>query len=171
MLLTKDREWFVLSAVFALWFYFQGMRALFSRLFGVLYDALFVGPFSAYAAAILLLAFAAFLLPPFLVKIARPKSVWVASGVGLLLSRLALTLERPDLRLYSAMAVVFFGTAVLAVLWNERPDRAPISLVGALALDQLVRAFGNTLDPTLFDRWLPFQIVLSLLLLWQGGRH
>ena len=166
MLLTKDREWFVLSAVFALWFYFQGMRALFSRLFGVLYDALFVGPFSAYAAAILLLAFAAFLLPPFLVKIARPKSVWVASGVGLLLSRLALTLERPDLRLYSAMAVVFFGTAVLAVLWNERPDRAPISLVGALALDQLVRAFGNTLDPTLFDRWLPFQIVLSLLLLW-----
>ncbi len=166
MLLTEDREWFVLSAVFALWFYFQGLRALFSRLFGVLYDALFVGPFSAYAAAIVLLAFAAFLLPPFLVRVARPRAAWLASGVGLLLSRLALTLERPDWRLYSAMAVVFFGTAVLAILWNERPDRAPVSLVGALALDQLVRAFGDTLDPTLFDRWLPFQIVLSLLLLW-----
>ncbi len=166
MLLAKDREWFVLSAVFALWFYFQGMRALFSRLFGVLYDALFVGPFSAYAAVVVILAFAAFLLPPFLVRLARPKAMWVAAGIGLLVSRLALTVENPEWRLYSAMAVVFFGTAVLAILWNERPDRAPVSVVGALALDQLVRAFGNTLDPTLFDRWLPFQAVLSLLLLW-----
>ena len=166
MLLANDREWFVLSAVFSLWFYFQGIRALFSRLFGVLYDALFVGPFSSYAVAMVLLVFVAFMLPPFLVRLARPKVVWVTAGVGLLISRLALTVENPEWRLYSAIAVVFFGTAVLAILWQERPDRAPVSLVGALALDQLVRAFGGTLDPTLFDRWLPFQAVLSLLLLW-----
>ena len=166
MLRANDREWLVLTAVLSLWFYFQGIRALFSRLFGVLYDALFVGPFSAYAAAMVLLVFAAFLLPPFLVKLARPKVVWVTAGVGLLVSRLALTLENPDMRLYSAIAVVFFGTAVLAILWQARPDRAPVSVVGALALDQFARASGNSLDLTLFDRWLPFQAVLSLLLLW-----
>ncbi|HIQ06414.1 MAG TPA: hypothetical protein EYH31_12140 [Anaerolineae bacterium] len=163
--MLQTRWQFGLAVTLLLWFYLQGIRALFSRLFGVVYDALFVGPFSLSASLILLIAFLAFILPPLWADRVSPWRWWPILSVGLILTRLALTAENPTWRLYTSLLTVLLGTGSFALLWQVNGRAMPSLVVGALALDQLPRVLGSTLDVTLLERWWPYQLLLSLMLL------
>jgi endonuclease/exonuclease/phosphatase family metal-dependent hydrolase len=161
--MSKERRLLLtLSLGLLFWFYLQGIRVLLSRMFGVVYDALFVGPFSVFAVLILISMFLSFVVPPILAETSFHKALWLPSVALLALIRIAMTVEDPTWRLYSGIAAVFFGTLVLALAWRLVPKLVPLSMTLALLVGQLARAFGNTLDPTLLSRWLPIQVALSL---------
>jgi len=164
--MAKKQEVILTAALaFLLWFFLQGIRVLLSRMFGVVYDALFVGPFSMFAVGILAAVFAAFVLPPLIAEFIPPERLWIPAGVLLALTRIALTIEDPTWRLYTGIVSVFLGVLVIASAWRLFPRLSPLAMAIAFTIDQIARASGNTLDPTLLSGWLPIQIVLSLLLI------
>ena len=181
------------EAAAILLFLVQAVRVLFSVLFGVIYDAVFAGPMSMSMVISVLLALLAFLTPllaprcrpctvrpsslgPVLVvqdKCRRTKGPGHVRGIQLtllvtsllvFLSRIPLTLNDPDLRLYSSLLIVAGGGLYAAALLRERAVAFPGLFVAAWAGDQLFRAFGHTFDITLRDGWLPYQIVISIAL-------
>ncbi len=156
-------RWSTLSLL--LFFYIEGIRVLFSRLFGVLYDALFAGPFTASAGLIIAGALFAFLLPPFLVPRLRNRWSILAISLLLLLSRLALNNQSPSWRLYAAMSTVFFGTLNFLFLYLCQKRGVFFQVVAALALDQFVRLAGNSTDITITSGWLLPMLVIAALLL------
>ena len=162
------------SLVLLFWFYLQGIRVLLSRMFGVVYDALFVGPFSAFAVVVLAAMFLSFMVPPVIAEISPSKWLWIFSGALLALIRIAMTAEDPSWRLYTGIAAAFVGTLVLSLAWRIFPEILPASMALSLSVDQLSRAVGDTLDPTMLSHWMPYQVVLSLaaivLLVYAAGK-
>jgi len=153
------------EAVAILLFFLQAVRVLFSVLFGIIYDAVFAGPMSLTMVVSVLLALLAFLAP--LLAPHRGRGIQLTLlGTSLLvfLSRTPLSLNNPELRLYSSLVIVAGGSLYTAALLRERAATFPGVLIAALAGDQLFRALGNTFDITLRDGWLPYQIVISLAL-------
>lgn len=153
------------EGVAVLLFFLQAIRALFSLLFGVLYDALFVGPFSLTAAATILLAFFAFLTPLGVPRGGGPRWIPWAAALAVFLGRVALTPDWPPLRLGASLAVVAAGSLYVATTLPVEPRRGFHWLVLALSAEQLLRAAGNTYDPSLKPGWLWGQVAVSLLLL------
>jgi len=80
-----------------------------------------------------------------------------------------MTMNNPDLRLYSSLLIVAGGGLYVAALLRERVATFPGVLVAAIAGDQLFRALGNTVDITLRDGWLPYQIAISIVLAVLSG--
>jgi len=154
-----------IETVAVLVFFLQAVRVLFSILFGVIYDALFVGPFSLSAAAIILVTFLAFLSPLGAPRGARGR-LWVplASSVAVFLARVSLTPDWPMLRLGSGLIIVAGAGLHLAAVLPRHPQRALHLPVLALIIDQLLRAGGDTYDPTLRSGWLAGQVIVSLIL-------
>jgi endonuclease/exonuclease/phosphatase family metal-dependent hydrolase len=152
------------EGVAVLVFFFQAVRVLFSMLFGVIYDALFVGPFSLTAAAIILLAFLAFLAPLGVPRSGGPRWLPWAAALAVFLGRVALTPDWPSLRLGASLAVVAAGSLYLATTLPVQPRRGFHLLVLALSAEQVLRAAGNTFDPSLRPGWLWGQAAVSLLL-------
>ncbi len=153
------------EAVAVLLFFVQALRVLFSVLFGVIYDSVFAGPLSMSMIVSVLLSLLAFLTPLLAPRRRRGiRRVLLAASVVVFLSRIPLTLNNPDLRLYSALLIVAAGGLYAAALLREGRAALPGVFVAALAGDQLFRALGNTFDITLRDGWLPYQIAISLAL-------
>ena len=151
------------AAVFL--FFLQAVRVLFSVLFGIIYDAVFAGPMSMSMIVSVLFALLAFLTP--LVAPRRRRGVQLTllvTSLFVFLGRIPLTLNNPDLRLYSSLLIVAGGGLYVVALLRERAVAFPGLFMAALAGDQLFRAFGDTFDITLRDGWLPYQVVISLAL-------
>lgn len=152
------------EGVAVLLFFLQAVRVLFSVLFGVIYDALFVGPFSLSAAAIILVAFLAFLAPAGALRRGGLRWFsWVAA-VAVFLARAALTPDHPSLRLAASLVVVAAGGLYVAITLPAQPRRGFHLLVLALAAEQILRAAGDTFDPSLRPGWIWGQVAVSLLL-------
>jgi endonuclease/exonuclease/phosphatase family metal-dependent hydrolase len=153
------------EAAAILLFFIQAARVLFSVLFGIIYDAVFAGPMSMSMVVSVLLVLLAFLTP--LLAPRRRRGIQLTllvTSLLVFLSRIPLTLNNPDLRLYSSLLIVAGGGLYVAALLRERMVTFPRLLIAALAGDQLFRALGNTLDITFRDGWLLYQIVISIAL-------
>jgi endonuclease/exonuclease/phosphatase family metal-dependent hydrolase len=155
----------IIEATTVALFFVQAVRVLFSVLFGVIYDALFVGPFSLSAAIIILLMVAAFLAPALAPRNPRRRFALMAA-VLVFLVRVPMTLNDPQLRLYASLLAVASGGLYAASLLRTDANLFSTSWILALALDQLFRTLGDTFDITLRPGWLIPQIALSALLCW-----
>jgi endonuclease/exonuclease/phosphatase family metal-dependent hydrolase len=153
------------EAAAILLFFVQAVRVLFSVLFGIIYDAVFAGPMSLSMVVSVLLALLAFLTPLLALRRRRGMQLTLLiTSLLVFLGRIPLTLNNPDLRLYSSLLIVAGAGLYTAALLRERAAALPSLFTVALAGDQLFRALGNTLDITLRDGWLPYQIVISIAL-------
>jgi endonuclease/exonuclease/phosphatase family metal-dependent hydrolase len=151
------------TAVFL--FTLQAVRVLFSVLFGIIYDAVFAGPMTPGVIVIHLLLLLAFLSPLFAPRrTARLRWTLFIPSILASLSRIPLTLNDPQARLYSALLIVAAFGLYAASLLRQSPRTFPPALVTALAADQFFRALGNTFDITLRHDWLPYQVILTMAL-------
>jgi len=158
------------EAAAVLLFFVQAVRVLFSVLFGIIYDAVFAGPMTLSMVVSVLLALLAFLTP--LLAPRRRRGIQLTlliTSLLVFLSRIPLTLNNPDLRLYSSLLIVAGAGLYAAALLRERAIAFPGVIIAALAGDQLFRALGNTFDITLRDGWLPVQIIISVALAVVSG--
>ncbi len=149
------------TAVFL--FTLQAIRVLFSVLFGVIYDVVVTGPMTPGVIVIHLLLLLAFLSPLFAPR-RTSRLRWTLFIPSLLasLSRVPLTLNDPQARLYSSLLIVAAFGLYATTLLRQSPVIFPPALMAALAADQFFRALGNTFDITLRDGWLPYQVILSV---------
>jgi endonuclease/exonuclease/phosphatase family metal-dependent hydrolase len=159
-----------IEATAVLLFFLQAVRVLFSVLFGIIYDAVFAGPMSLTMIVSVLLALLAFLTPLLVPhRSRRIQRTLVMTSLLVFLSRILLTVNHPDFRLYSSLLIVAGGGLYAAALLKERAVAFPDVLIAALAGDQLFRALGNTFDVTLREGWLPVQAVISIALAVLSG--
>jgi endonuclease/exonuclease/phosphatase family metal-dependent hydrolase len=162
----KERTTFrFLEATGVFLFTLQAIRILFSVLFGIIYDVVVTGPMTPMVIVIHLLLLLAFLSPLFAPR--RTVSLrWTLLISSLLISlgRIPLTLSDPHVRLYSSLFIVAASGLYATSLLRQSPRTFPQALIAALAADQFFRALGNTFDITLRDGWLPYQVILSVVL-------
>ncbi|MFQ5943115.1 MAG: endonuclease/exonuclease/phosphatase family protein [Anaerolineales bacterium] len=145
-------------------FFFQALRTLFSSLFGIIYDQIFVGPVTLWLGTSSLLILVALIAPSFIPERFERGLLPLAVTIGVL-ARLAMTLSRSDIRYWSALIVVFAGALFLRVYLERTPREAIIAILGALVVGQLLRNLGTTYDLSLRTGWLAVQFLWSLLLL------
>lgn len=154
-------------------FFFQALRALFSMLFGLIYDALFAGqvPMAVVGGVMALVILA--LLAPLAARwmAATPRRAagqrWalLAGAVVVYLARIALTFDHSTLRLAASILIVSATGLYLATrLAGDSRGHTAYGLILALVADQLVRAAGYTLDPTLAPAWGQSQVLVSAAL-------
>jgi endonuclease/exonuclease/phosphatase family metal-dependent hydrolase len=157
------------TAVFL--FTLQAIRVLFSVLFGIIYDAVFAGPMTPGVVVIHLLLLLAFLSPLFAPRrMVRLRWTLLVSALLISLSRILLTPNDPQARLYSSLLIVAAFGLYTATLLRQSSHTFPQALTAALAADQFFRALGNTFDITLRDGWLPYQAILSVALVGLSWR-
>jgi endonuclease/exonuclease/phosphatase family metal-dependent hydrolase len=156
----------LLETTAVLLFFYQALRALFSLLFGLIYDALFAGQVSmAVVGAVMALLVLALLAP-----LAAPRApaarrlALLVAALVLFLARFALTFDHFELRLAASILIVAATGIYLAARLRLDVGHVAYALVLALVADQLLRAAGYTLDPTLRPQWWPGQLLLSLAL-------
>jgi endonuclease/exonuclease/phosphatase family metal-dependent hydrolase len=153
---------FFLTASLAL-FFFQGLRVVFSSLFGIIYDQVLVGPVTFWLGTSSLLLLAAFIAPSFFPE-RFEKGVLPITIVVCVIARMAMTLPGAEVRYWSALLVVFTGALFLRIYLERMPREAIIAIIGALIVGQLLRNLGTTYDLSLRPGWLPVQFVWSALL-------
>jgi len=160
----------------------QALRALFSALFGVVYNAVFAETLGAgfpasrpaglasppwglaLVGAGLLLAF----LSPLLGGRLGPRGAVVLAGLAML-ARIPVSMDVPALRLWAGLLTAAAAFAALAAFLRQAARGTLMSLVVALLLDQLLRAAGSTWDLSLQSGWLPVQAGLALVGLGLAG--
>ena len=159
-----------IEALAVLLFFLQAVRVLFSVLFGIIYDSVFAGPMSLTMVISVLLTLLAFLTPLLAPRHSHGiRLTLLVTSLLVFLGRVPMTMNNPDLRLYSSLLIVAGGGLYVAALLRERVATFPGVLVAAIAGDQLFRALGNTVDITLRDGWLPYQIAISVVLAVLSG--
>jgi len=105
-------------------FFVQAVRVLFSVLFGVIYDAIFTGPMTLGAVVINLLVLLAFLAPLFAPR-RRGRSVLLAASALIFLARIPLTLNDPQIRLYSSCSSLRAAASTLPLSCARIPTPLP----------------------------------------------
>ncbi len=144
----------------------QAVRTLFATLFGVIYDAVFAGPFTP-----LVIVFGLLLLLAFLSPLAAPRDAdrvrlaLLGAAAVAAVARVPMTWDSHAGRLYSSLIVVAAGGVYLAALLRHTPAHAAPAVVLALAADQLLRALGHTWDVTMRPQWIVPQALLSVALI------
>lgn len=151
--------------------FYQALRALFSVLFGFIYDALLAETVPMTTVGLILVLVIVALLTP-LVAPRQPRTrrvTWLTSVVLVFLARIPLTLNDPQMRL-GASILIIAAAGVYLVLRLRQDLRVTVrALVLALVVDQLLRAAGWTWDVTLRPEWWPGQVAVSLLLCLLAG--
>ena len=162
-----------IEAISILLFFLRGLRALFSMMFGVLYDQLFAGTPDLWLPVTLLLVLLAFLAPA--AAGGQPTRRWMmlvvfAAAVG----SIGLSVNHAPLRFAASLLTVAAGGLYLAGLLTARRMLVLPSLILALGLDQVLRAVGHTFDVAIGAGWLPVQLVWAGLVIFfamfLGGR-
>ncbi len=151
-----------LTAAAVLVFFLQALRVLFSTLFGIIYDQVFEGPLTAWLPLSAGLVVAAMLTPLIAARSNRDRleSVFALLAIAV---RPLLSINAAGVRYFGALVVVASGAAYLTLCF-KRKRLAWRALIWALVVEQLLRALGDTFDLSLMDNFLPFQIVVSLIL-------
>jgi endonuclease/exonuclease/phosphatase family metal-dependent hydrolase len=143
----------------------QALRALFSTLFGVVYDAVFAGTlgmgFLLVVGGALLLAF----LSPLWGGRLGLRGTAIAVTIAML-ARIPVSLDLPPLRLWAGLLAVAAAFTGLTAFLRRDARRSLAALVLALLLDQLLRAAGATWDLSLRPAWWLVQVPLTLVSLW-----
>jgi len=150
---------------------YQALRVFFSILFGVMYDAMFAGTASISIVGLLLAAVVVALLAP-LAAPRQPATLRYASLAGavlVLLARIPLTLDIPQIRLEAALVIIAAGGFYLATRIRVDARQVARALIVGLVADQLLRAAGQTFDVTLRSGWWPGQVVVSAALCLLAG--
>ena len=160
MLKTRTLRTFVATSV--LLFFLQGLRVIFSVLFGIIYDQVFEGPIDAWLIVSNLLVIAALIAPALTPRQAPGR--WLAVfAVLAALFRVGLTVNDADIRYWGSLATLTFsGLYMSGLLRMDRP-MFTTGLVSALAVDQLLRVVGHTYDLSLRPEWLPAQVLWAAL--------
>jgi endonuclease/exonuclease/phosphatase family metal-dependent hydrolase len=173
--MTDTRFLRSIEATSIMLFFLQALRVIFSALFGIIYDQVFAGSPDAWLPISVLLILIAFVLPA--VAPRSPTHSWLAVLAGVTaVARVALTFNDATLRYWGALVVLASAGLYLAGLLTARRSLALPSLLTALAIDQILRALGQTLDLSLQPVWLPVQILwaaliigIALALAWMGA--
>jgi endonuclease/exonuclease/phosphatase family metal-dependent hydrolase len=144
-------------------FFFQGLRTVFSSLFGIIYDQVLVGPATIWLGTSSLLLVGALLAPSFMPERFERRALPIAIVICVL-ARLAMTLPSTETRYWSALLVICTGAFFLRVYLERMPREAMIAILGALIAGQLLRNLGTTYDLSLRPGWLMVQVIWSVLL-------
>jgi endonuclease/exonuclease/phosphatase family metal-dependent hydrolase len=152
------------EAVSVLLFFLQALRAVFSVLFGIIYDQVFAGTPDAWLVISVLLVALAF-SAPVLAPSGWPRAWLAALAAVASMGRIALTINDATVRFWGSLAVLAAGGLYLAGLLVARRPLALTALAGALALDQALRALGQTYDLSLRPWWLPVQVAWAVVVL------
>jgi endonuclease/exonuclease/phosphatase family metal-dependent hydrolase len=165
--LTKKNTFLLIQASSVLLFTFQALRVIFSVLFGIIYDGIFEGPFTAWLIISNLLVIASFLIPLLIGrKISGGQLTLWATIAGL--ARIALTVNIAIVRYWGSLLVILAGLIYLLGLLRRYRNFVFTSIVMSLSLDQLFKVLGTSFDITLRSWWLPIQILWALVLVWIG---
>lgn len=162
--MTQHRFLRAFEATSVLLFFVQGIRVVFSVLFGVIYDQVFAGSPTPWLVVSVVLVGLAFLAP-----LAAPAE-WRRSRLGAMaclaaLGRIGLSANNADVRYWACLVVLGAGGLYLSGLVVARRTIALPALAGALALDQFLRLVGQTYDMSLRPEALIPQAVWSILLI------
>ncbi len=84
------------------------------------------------------------------------------SAISAGVSRVIVSVDQPTVRLYAGLAALAFGGIYLASLLRANTRAWLAAITVGVALDQALRATGNTFDPTLQSIWIAPQIILLL---------
>lgn len=146
-------------------FYIQAIRIVFSTLFGFITDQIFTGPMDLWLPLSNLLVVAAF-LAPLLSGMLKSERALGALAVTAAAVRALFAIN--DIRLRFAAALVVMVAAGVYVARELATDRRHFlhALLGALALDMLLRTLGDTYDLGLRAWWWPVQLAWTLGMLW-----
>ncbi|MBN1965806.1 MAG: endonuclease/exonuclease/phosphatase family protein [Anaerolineae bacterium] len=117
-------------------------------------------PEVAQAEAIAVLV--ATLLPLLAFLLDRRPVAFVITGAAVAVGRVFMTLDAPLLTVLGAAIALAGGLLYLAALARQQPTHVALLLTLGLTLDQVVRAFGQTLDLTWSESFLPVQTALSI---------
>jgi endonuclease/exonuclease/phosphatase family metal-dependent hydrolase len=172
--MTDTRFLRAIEATSIMLFFLQALRVVFSVLFGIIYDQVFAGSPDAWLPLSVVLLFVALAFPA--VAPRNPGHAWLAVLAGLTaVARIALTFNDASLRYWGSLIVLASAGLYLAGLLTARRSLALPSILTALALDQVLRAVGQTFDLSLQPIWLPAQILwaaliigIALALAWMG---
>jgi endonuclease/exonuclease/phosphatase family metal-dependent hydrolase len=152
------------EAISVLLFFLQALRVVFSVLFGIIYDQVFAGSPDSWLVISVLLVATALCAP--LVAPSRWSRGWLAAlAAAASMGRIALSVNDATVRFWGSLVVIAAGGLYLAGLLVARRPLALTALAGALALDQVLRALGQTYDLSLRPLWLPLQVGWATIVL------
>ena len=162
--MNRDRWLHLIVGAMVMLFFVQALRALFSTMFGILYDQIFAGTPTAWLPVSLLLVLLSMVAPRLadIEGVSRSRLAPAALAVAASLARIPLTVNDADVRYAASLVVVAAGGVFLALRLRDDGRRTWATLVIALAVDQLLRMAGDTYDLSLHQAFLGVQILISL---------
>ena len=162
--MNRDRWLLGIVGTMVMLFFVQALRALFSTMFGILYDQVFAGTPTAWLPFSLLLVLLSMAAPSLadVDGVSRNRLAPAVLAVAASLARIPLTINNADVRYAASLIVVAAGGVFLALRLRDDGRRTWTILVLALAVDQLLRVAGDTYDLSLHQGFLGVQILISL---------
>ncbi|MBN2471671.1 MAG: endonuclease/exonuclease/phosphatase family protein [Anaerolineae bacterium] len=106
----------------------------------------------------------AMLVPLLAFLLARRPAAFALSAAVVAVGRVFMTLSDPFMGVLGGALVIGGASLYIAALARQMPARLAIVLVLGLLLDQILRAYGHTMDPTWEEAFLPIQTGLSVVL-------
>ncbi len=104
-------------------------------------------------------------LPVLAVLFGRQRWLFIITVILVAVGRAVMIMEMPPITVVASSGLVVSGALFyVAVLISNRAQLLPRMFIFAFALDQIIRALGNTLDPTWSPEFFSFQLGLSIAL-------
>lgn len=104
-------------------------------------------------------------LPVLAIVFGRIRWMFLLGAVLVAAGRLMMVMDSPPITPTASAGLVVGGALFyLAVLITNRAQKFPIMFILAFALDQIIRAVGDTLDPTWSTAFFSIQAVISAVL-------
>lgn len=165
----------VVEATLVGWFFIQSLRMLLGTLYAHVSSADIVlrlgmpdesvqSVLPSVAQAEVIAVGLAMLVPIVAFLLARRPLTFALAAAVVAVGRVFMTLSDPFVGVVGAALVVAGGGLYIAALARQLPARLAVALVLGLVVDQIMRAGGQTLDPTWHDSFLPVQTGLSAIL-------
>ena len=162
---VQRMQFFRVIEAACIWLFFiEGLRVIFSVLFGIIYDQVIAGPIDVWLFISVLLVVVAFTLPAISTRHPKPKKLALFAAIAVIF-RVGLCINDPQVRYWCALLVLASGGLYLSNLLLLSKRAVLPSLVTAFTLDQIFRVIGQTYDVTLRESWIPVQIIWTVVLL------
>jgi endonuclease/exonuclease/phosphatase family metal-dependent hydrolase len=158
------------------WFFLQALRFLLGVIYAHVSSADIVlrlgmpdetvtgAVLPAVAQAEVVVVAVAALVPLLGFLLARRPAAFAITAAAVAVGRVFMTLEAPLVGVLGAAITVGAGLLYLAAVARQHPARFGVMLTLGVLLDQIVRAYGQTWDPTWTEAFLGPQTVLSIVL-------